>query len=84
MGSMLVKAWNQSRDTAGGTLLASSRSALNHVIYMGSGDAKDNAKCLANALLAPDQTALARCLTRRLLPLMELLIHPGRAYVMSS
>jgi hypothetical protein len=32
MGSLLVKTWNQSRDTVGGMLPASSRSALIHLI----------------------------------------------------
>ena len=84
MGSLLVKAWNQSRDSVGGMLAASSRSALIHLIYKGSGDPEDISNYRPIALLAAEYKLLARCMARRLLPLMESLIHPDQTYGMSS
>ena len=84
LGSLLVNTWNQSRDAVGGMLPASSRSALIHLIYKGSGDPEDISNYRPIALLAAEYKLLARCMARRLLPLLESLIHPDQTYGMST
>jgi hypothetical protein len=64
-------------------LPASSRSALIHLIYKGSGDPEDISNYRPIALLAAEYKRFARCMARRLLPLMESLIHPDQTYGMS-
>jgi ribonuclease HI len=79
LGSLLVNAWNHSQNSDG-KLPKTSRVALIQLIFKGSGDPENISNYRPIALLAAEYKLLARCLSRRLLPLMERLVHPDQTY----
>ena len=83
LGSLLVNAWNHAL-SSGGKLPQTSRVALIQLIYKGSGDPENISNYRPIALLAAEYKLLARCLSRRLLPFMERLIHPDQTYGISK
>ena len=83
LGSLLVNVWNHAL-SSGGKLPQTSRVALIQLIYKGSGDPENISNYRPIALLAAEYKLLARCLSRRLFPLMERLIHPDQTYGISK
>jgi ribonuclease HI/exonuclease III len=81
LGRLLVDAWN-SAWRRGSPLATSSRTALVCLIYKGEGDTEDISNYRPISLLACEYKILARCLTRRLLPVLQRIISPDQTFGM--